>query len=78
MAERQPLDLGTLLLLIPGLGERLYTDARRRGVHLLRYYFDRKPTVEMREWAGDRATNKELSAASALELLLELVEGPAP
>ncbi len=29
-----------------GLGERLYTEARRRGVRLLRYDFDRKPTVE--------------------------------
>ena len=29
-----------------GLGERLYTEARRRGVRLLHYDFERKPTVE--------------------------------
>ena len=29
-----------------GLGERLYTEARRRGVRMLRYDFDRKPSVE--------------------------------
>jgi PncC family amidohydrolase len=31
--------------------------------------------VRRHQWMGDRAANKELSAAAALELLLELVEG---
>jgi heterodisulfide reductase subunit A len=30
-----------------GFGERLYTEARRRGVRFLRYDFDRKPSVEL-------------------------------
>ena len=30
-----------------GFGERLYTEARRRGVRLLRYDFDRKPSVDI-------------------------------
>ena len=34
--------------------------------------------VRRHEWDGDRATNRELSAAAALELLLELVEGSGP
>jgi len=35
-----------------GFGERLYTEARRRGVRLLRYDFDRKPSVETSDPGG--------------------------
>ncbi len=38
-----------------GFKERLYTEARRAGVHFIHYEFDRKPTVQLNGQATDGA-----------------------
>jgi heterodisulfide reductase subunit A-like polyferredoxin len=41
-----------------GFKERIYTEARRQGVRFVRYEFDRKPTVEIKDQRSEAGSRK--------------------